>query len=160
MPFEELRPATLNDIGGILELIKPLEQQGKLAKRSREKIEMEIADYIVIERDGLIIGCTALHPNEQEKSGVIACMAVHADYQGSARGNRMLEYAYHRASGLGLKNYSCCQHKPCTGLSSGVSCRRISIVFLTRSRRYTIRRETPKFSVKTLNRISCHDSYP
>ncbi|MBF6647598.1 amino-acid N-acetyltransferase [Methylobacter sp. BlB1] len=103
MPFEELRPATLNDIGGILELIKPLEQQGKLTKRSREKIEMEIADYIVIERDGLIIGCTALHPNEQEKSGVIACMAVHADYQGSARGNRMLEYAYHRASGLGLK---------------------------------------------------------
>jgi amino-acid N-acetyltransferase len=103
MPFEELRPATLNDIGGILELIKPLEQQGKLTKRSREKIEMEIADYIVIERDGLIIGCTALHPNEQEKSGVIACMAVHADYQGSARGNRMLEYAYRRASGLGLK---------------------------------------------------------
>jgi amino-acid N-acetyltransferase len=103
MPFEELRPATLNDIGGILELIKPLEQQGKLTKRSREKIEMEIADYIVIERDGLIIGCTALHPNEQEKFGVIACMAVHADYQGSARGNRMLEYAYHRASGLGLK---------------------------------------------------------
>ncbi|WP_442499021.1 amino-acid N-acetyltransferase [Methylobacter sp. sgz302048] len=103
MPFEELRPASLNDIGGILELIKPLEQQGKLTKRSREKIEMEIADYIVIERDGLIIGCTALHPNEQEKSGVIACMAVHADYQGSARGNRMLEYAYHRASGLGLK---------------------------------------------------------
>jgi amino-acid N-acetyltransferase len=103
MPFEELRPAALDDIGGILELIKPLEQQGKLTKRSREKIEMEIADYIVIERDGLIIGCTALHPNEQEKSGVIACMAVHADYQGSARGNRMLEYAYHRASGLGLE---------------------------------------------------------
>jgi amino-acid N-acetyltransferase len=60
-PFEELRPATLNDIGGILELIKPLEQQGILARRSREKIEMEISDYIIIERDGLIIGCTALH---------------------------------------------------------------------------------------------------
>lgn len=102
-PFEELRPAALNDIGGILELIKPLEQQGKLTKRSREKIEMEIADYIVIERDGLIIGCMALHLSEQEKSGVIACMAVHADYQGSARGNRMLEYAYRRASRLGLK---------------------------------------------------------
>ncbi|MCL7421084.1 MAG: amino-acid N-acetyltransferase [Methylobacter sp.] len=102
-PFEELRPATLNDIGGILELIKPLEQQGKLTKRSREKIEMEIADYIVIERDGLIIGCTALHPDEQRESGVIACMAVHQDYQGSARGNRMLEYTYRRANKLGLK---------------------------------------------------------
>ena len=60
-PFETLRQATLNDIGGILELIKPLEQQGKLAKRSREKIEMEIADYVVLDIDGMIIGCLALH---------------------------------------------------------------------------------------------------
>jgi len=101
--FEELRPATLNDIGGILELIKPLEQQGKLAKRSREKIEMEIADYIVIERDGLIIGCTALHPDIQGRFGAIACLAVHADYRGSHRGNRMLEYVYRRAAEFKLK---------------------------------------------------------
>lgn len=99
--FEELRPATLNDIGGILELIKPLEQQGKLAKRSREKIEMEIADYIVIERDGLIIGCTALHADNH--FGAIACLAVHASYQGSGRGNRMLEYVYRKALELKLK---------------------------------------------------------
>ncbi|MEC4750587.1 amino-acid N-acetyltransferase [Methylomicrobium sp. Wu6] len=102
-PFEELRPATLNDIGGILELIKPLEQHGILAKRSREKIEMEIADYIIIERDGLIIGCTALHRDEQSQSGVIACLAVHTDYQGASRGNRLLEYAYGMAKRMGLK---------------------------------------------------------
>ncbi|MGR8978573.1 MAG: amino-acid N-acetyltransferase [Gammaproteobacteria bacterium] len=102
-PFEELRPATLNDIFGILELIKPLEQQGILAKRSREKIEMEIADYIIIERDGLIIGCTALHAQPEDRSGAIACMAVHPDYRGSARGDCMLEYVYRKAKQLGLK---------------------------------------------------------
>jgi len=102
-PFEELRQATLSDIGGILELIKPLEQQGILARRSREKIEMEIADYIVIERDGLIIGCTALHPDEQGHFGAIACLAVHPDYRGSARGNRMLDYVYRKARKLALK---------------------------------------------------------
>jgi amino-acid N-acetyltransferase len=102
-PFETLRPATLNDIGGILELIKPLEQQGILAKRSREKIEMEIADYIVIERDGLIIGCTALHPNEQGQFGAIACLAVHPDYQGSVRGDRLIDYVYRKAEKLALK---------------------------------------------------------
>ncbi|MCX7103246.1 MAG: amino-acid N-acetyltransferase, partial [Methylobacter sp.] len=101
--FEELRHATLNDIGGILELIKPLELQGILAKRSREKIEMEIADYIVIERDGLIIGCTALHANQQNRFGAIACLAVHADYQGSRRGNRMLDYVYLQAKQLKLE---------------------------------------------------------
>lgn len=102
-PFEDIRSATLDDIGGILELIKPLEQQGILAKRTREKIEMEIADYIVIERDGLIIGCTALHAHRHGHFGAIACLAVHPDYRGGARGNRMMEHAYRKAKKLGLK---------------------------------------------------------
>ncbi len=64
---------------------------------------MEIADYIVIERDGLIIGCTALHPHEQGHFGAIACLAVHPDYRGSARGNRLLDYVYRKARQLALK---------------------------------------------------------
>ena len=102
-PFETLRQATLNDIGGILELIKPLEQQGKLAKRSREKIEMEIADYSVLDIDGLIIGCIALHTDLQSQCGVIASLAVHADYQGSARGQRLFDYAIEKTKQLKLK---------------------------------------------------------
>ncbi|MDD5115276.1 MAG: amino-acid N-acetyltransferase [Methylobacter sp.] len=102
--FETIRTATLDDIGGILELIKPLEQQGKLAKRSREKIEMEIADYVVIERDGLVIGCIALHADRQGQFGAIACLAVHPDYQGGARARRMLEFVYDKAKQLQLNN--------------------------------------------------------
>jgi amino-acid N-acetyltransferase len=93
VPYEICRAATLNDIGGILELIKPLEHQGILAKRSREKIEMEIADYVVIERDGLIIGCSALHVNALERCAVLACLAVHSDYRGGARGQRLFSTA-------------------------------------------------------------------
>ena len=96
-PFESIRTATLNDIGGILELITPLEQQGILVKRSREKLEMEITDYIIIERDGMIIACTALHLLPGEHAGVIACMAVHPDYQKAARGNRLLAYLFKKA---------------------------------------------------------------
>lgn len=96
-PFEILRQAALTDIGGLLELIKPLEYQGKLAHRSREKIEMEIADYYVLERDGLIIGCIALHPDLTAHCGVIACLAVHQDYQGAARGQRLFDYACQQA---------------------------------------------------------------
>lgn len=102
-PFEVLRSATLNDIGGILELIKPLEQLDKLAKRSREKIEMEIADYIILERDGLIIGCMALHVEKQMEFGAIACLAVHPDYQGSARGQRLFEHVSQKAKQLKLR---------------------------------------------------------
>jgi len=95
-PFEEIRHATLEDIGGILELIKPLEEHGILVKRSREKLEMDINDYIVIERDGLIIGCTALHCLDQN-AAEIACLAVHPDYRGSHRGQYLLDFLVKRA---------------------------------------------------------------
>ncbi len=100
--FEEIRPATLDDIGGILELIKPLEEQGVLVKRSREKLEMEIDDYIVIERDGLIIGCTALHCLDQDHAE-IACLAVHPDYRKSHRGQRLLDYLLQKAKRKRIK---------------------------------------------------------
>jgi amino-acid N-acetyltransferase len=100
-PFETLRPAVLNDITGILELIKPLEQQGVLARRSREKIETELADYLVIERDGLIIGCGALHI--QDDYAVCASLAVHADYRGAAYGDRLLNTILQKAKQQGIK---------------------------------------------------------
>lgn len=103
-PFEEIRSAKLNDIPGILDLIKPLEEQGILVKRSREKLEMQINDYIVIERDGLIIGCTALHVIEPHQSAEIACLAVHTDYQKSSRGNRLLEHLLVKAKANSIRS--------------------------------------------------------
>jgi amino-acid N-acetyltransferase len=102
-PYEICRRATLSDIGGILELIKPLEQQGILAKRSREKIEMEINDYWIISRDGLVIGCSALHIYTKENCALLACLAVHADYQGEARGQRLYVHAFDQAKNADLK---------------------------------------------------------
>ena len=101
--FENIRPATLEDIGGIMELIKPLEAEGVLIKRSREKLEMEINDYIIIERDGLIIGCTALHSIVANQSGEIACLAIHKDYRKAARGAHLLAYLCKQAQHQGLQ---------------------------------------------------------
>lgn len=101
-PYEEIRQAKLNDIAGILELIKPLEQQGQLVKRSREKLEIEINDYSVIERDGLIIACTAFHLLSDNQSAEIACLAVRSDYQKSDRGNRLLDHLTAKANTLKL----------------------------------------------------------
>ena len=96
-PYEELRTATLNDIAGIIDLITPLEQQGKLIKRSRETLEIEIDDYIVIERDGLVIGCATLHTFSDSRTGEIASFAVHHDYQKADRGDRLLKYILTKA---------------------------------------------------------------
>jgi amino-acid N-acetyltransferase len=88
--FEELRSASIDDVGGILELIKPLEDAGVLVHRSRELLEAEIDFFKVIEMEGMIIACAAIYPLD-ETSGEIACIAIHKDYQQSGRGEHLLK---------------------------------------------------------------------
>ncbi|MFC3122955.1 amino-acid N-acetyltransferase [Agaribacter flavus] len=88
--YEQLRDATIDDVGGILKLIRPLEESGVLVKRSRERLENEIDLFTVIERDGMIIACAALYTYE-DKSGEIACVATHTEYRGKSRGERLLD---------------------------------------------------------------------
>lgn len=101
-PFETLRPAKLEDIPGILELIVPLEQEGTLVKRTREKLETTIGDFWVIARDGLVIGCAALHVFPEAGMGELACLALHRDYRGQGRGRLLLEHIEKHAKNLQL----------------------------------------------------------
>ncbi|BBI92266.1 fused acetylglutamate kinase (inactive)/amino acid N-acetyltransferase [Serratia symbiotica str. Tucson] len=100
---EQVRRATIDDIGGILELIRPLEQQGILVRRSREQLEMEIDKFTIIERDNLTIACTALYPFPEETIGEMACLAVHPDYRSSSRGEILLQRVESQARQMGLK---------------------------------------------------------
>jgi amino-acid N-acetyltransferase len=88
--YERSRVANIDDVGGILELIEPLEQQGALVKRSRELLETEIRQFRVLERDGRIIACAALYPFPDESCGEVACIVSHPDYRGAERGQRLL----------------------------------------------------------------------
>lgn len=99
---EQIRRATINDIGGILELIRPLEQQGILVRRSREQLEMEIDKFTIIQRDNTTIACAALYPFPEEKIGEMACVAVHPDYRSSSRGEVLLERITAQAKQSGL----------------------------------------------------------
>jgi amino-acid N-acetyltransferase len=65
--LESLRQATIDDVGGIIKLIEPLEADGTLVKRGRELIEREIEMFSVIEHDGVIFGCAALYPFPEQK---------------------------------------------------------------------------------------------
>ncbi len=88
--YDKTRQATIDDVGGILKLIEPLEQKGILVRRSRELLEMEISHFTVMERDGMIIACASLYPFEDEACAELACLAVHPDYQKEGRGDSLL----------------------------------------------------------------------
>lgn len=101
--YEGLRSASIDDVGGILELIAPLESEGMLVRRSRERLEMEIDHFLVVERDGMVIACAALYPYPDEAVGELACLAVHPDYRGEGRGDNLLAAIEHRAHERGIK---------------------------------------------------------
>lgn len=100
---EKIRQANINDIGGILELIQPLEKKGILVRRSREQLEMEVDKFTIIERDNLTIACAALYPFFKEHLGEMACVAVHPDYRNSSRGDWLLKEIKFNAKKINLK---------------------------------------------------------
>ena len=103
MPFDDLRAATIDDVGGILELIQPLEEEGTLVRRSREKLEREIGDYTVLIRDGTVIGCAALHIYENDAAAELACVVVDENYRQLAKGRDLYLYAENNARHKGVK---------------------------------------------------------
>ena len=98
--YETIRRARIDDVGGILELIEPLESQGVLVRRSRELLEQEIEHFTVMEIDGAIIACAALYPFVQNNAGELACMVTHPDYQGNGRAAKLLSHIEKQASKL------------------------------------------------------------
>lgn len=101
--LEALREATPEDVGGVLALIRPLEDDGTLVKRDRALIEREITNFTVIEHDGVIFGCAALYAYGDEHVGEMACLAVNPQAQGGGDGERILKRIEQRARAAGLR---------------------------------------------------------
>jgi len=100
--LESLREATSDDVGGILTLIEPFERDGTLVKRDRTEIERDIANYTVIEHDGIIFGCAALYPYPEAKTAEMSALTVLPVAQGQGDGERLMKRIEQRAKAMGL----------------------------------------------------------
>jgi amino-acid N-acetyltransferase len=107
MPLESMRQAEIDDVGALLQLIEPLEAEGILVRRGRERLEMEIEQFYVMEHDGRVIGCAALYPFAQEKMAEFACLAIHPAYRGGGRGDRLFHYCEEQAKEAGFETIFC-----------------------------------------------------
>lgn len=102
-PLQNLRGAEIEDVGGILQLIEPLEIDGTLVRRNRELLEMEIDRFVVVEHDGMIMGCAALYPFPDDNAGELACLTVHPDYRSAGCGDALLKNIEAKARSQGGK---------------------------------------------------------
>jgi amino-acid N-acetyltransferase len=105
---QPIRQANAQDVAGIIEVIRPLEERGILVRRERERLEQEIENFLVAELDGIIVGCCAIYPYDNQ--GELACVAVHENYRaqpaqttgGNGVGKRLLVAAEAHAVQNGL----------------------------------------------------------
>lgn len=100
--LESLREATADDVGGILQLIEPFEKDGTLVKRDRTEIERDIANYSIIEHDGVIFGCAALYNYSEKNTAEMAALTVSPQVQGQGDGDKLLKRIEQRAKAQGL----------------------------------------------------------
>lgn len=103
--YEGFRRAKLKDVNGVKAIIRPLEEQGILKKRSRTMLERDIEKFVVIERDGMIIACLSLSVMEDDPSWAeLGCVAVHRDYRKLGKGDAMLGFTERMAYDKGVRN--------------------------------------------------------
>ncbi|WP_341686160.1 amino-acid N-acetyltransferase [Limnohabitans sp.] len=102
--LEEMREASADDVGGILQLIEPFEKDGTLVKRDRTEIERDIDHYTIVEHDGVIFACAALYPYPESRTAEMAALTVSPQSQGQGDGEKILKRIEQRARAMGLKS--------------------------------------------------------
>lgn len=101
--YEGIRSAKISDIPGIMDIVRPLEEEGILIHRSRESLQREIHHFVVVVRDGMVIACAALVPYKTGDVAEIACFVVSPQYRANGKGDAMLGFLERRALSRGIQ---------------------------------------------------------
>lgn len=101
--YKVIRRGTIDDVGGIIALITPLEREGVLVHRSRELLEQEIEHFTVIEKDGMVLACAALYPFVGEAAGELACVVTHPACRGDGKAKTLLQHIETQAKKRGIE---------------------------------------------------------
>ena len=147
LPLETMRQAEIDDVGAILQLIEPLENEGVLVRRGRERIEMEISHFYVMEHDNRVIGCAALYPFTTEKTAEFACLAIDPAYRGGGRGDKLFHFCEEQARELGFSSLFCLTtHTEHWFLERGFSEQNVDNLPKERQKLYNFQRKSKVFS--------------
>ncbi len=100
--LENIREAKPDDIGALIALIEPMEEEGILVHRPRELLERDIDHFSIMLHDGIIVGCAALYPHSEDEAE-LACLAVSAEHREWGYGEQLMKRIERRAKKAGVK---------------------------------------------------------
>lgn len=95
--YQRIRQAANADIDELYLLIHRAIEEEQLIERSRAEIQAAIDDYIVVEIDGNIVGCVAVHPDPARGRAELACLFVKRGHTGQGYGGTLVAAAAERA---------------------------------------------------------------
>ena len=98
----KLRKARLPDVEAIYQLVQQYAAQGWLLPRSREELCEHLRDFTVVEQDGEVVACCALHLYGPELAEVRS-LAVHRRHWRQGLGRRLVHSCLEEARRLGAR---------------------------------------------------------
>ncbi len=101
-----VRPARTGDVRAIRALVAPLAEQRVLLNKEAVAYYESVADFVVAESAGRVIGCGAVHVL-WEDLGEVRTLAVEPAFLGRGVGTRILDRLVARAHDLGLSRLFC-----------------------------------------------------
>lgn len=101
-----LRRARAADVKGIRELVAPYVESRAIVAKPAVSYYESLAEFIVAERDGVVVGCGALHVMWEDVAEV-RTLAVSADVTGEGVGSRILSALIERARMVGVERVFC-----------------------------------------------------
>ena len=97
-----IRTATVHDVPRISEIINSHAELGRMLFKSYAQLYESLRDFAVFEKDGKVLGCTALAIIWADLAEVRS-LAVDDDYRGRGIGRRLVEWCVDEARRLGIR---------------------------------------------------------
>lgn len=102
----EIRPARTSDVREIRALVDSFAAPGKMLSKETVTLYESVQEFTVAVKDGVIIGCGALHVLWEDLAEV-RTVAVAQEFQKTGIGHQILEKIIDRARAIGVKRIFC-----------------------------------------------------
>ena len=101
-----IRPAKTSDVKAIRELVDSYAAPGQMLSKETVTLFESVQEFTVAEKDGVIIGCGALHVLWEDLAEV-RTVAVENSFQKQGVGHKILETIIQRAREIGVNRIFC-----------------------------------------------------
>lgn len=96
-----IRPARMEDLPAVGQLLEPFVQQRKLLPRTADELARLVPNGFVAEADGQVVGFAAVEVYSR-KMAEIQCLAVALAWRGRGMGKQLVQRCVERARELGV----------------------------------------------------------